>query len=626
MGKSEVGAKSCNKIEPIIDESVTDVYICVFFDGTGNNMYEQEKKRDNLLKKAQMLKDFIIDKSSIKFSVSPTLFGSQLSDLEKHGMINYEAQWNQAKQDYKICEDRNDKEGNGGWKYSNVAILRSIAKEKEITETTDNKGNHVIGKVFNLYIEGSGQLWDKGNDKEGLGMGTGRTGVVGLVSKAVVFVTDYVNSIVSFRQRPNVNLHFAVFGFSRGSTCGRLFSFLIADDVNKLPRKDEFKQYLPTSYWKNGKMSFLEEYQKKRMTVDFLGIYDTVSSIGFFLKEERSTGYGINRFKAIKDAPNKDKETYVNTLHPFYTFTDAHNNFHCNNVTDYGLYSPQCENVKHTFHICAMDEYRENFALVDLGTQLNSHCTEVFMPGCHSDIGGGYMFGDAVDRYTLRCRIKGLPTVMLFNTKPTNLTPFKQVSQETLKELGWLDRTTEKRKESFKLTHLKKGRTTEETDAQTAFIFQNDDKVEFERWVKEGYSNIALEMMRKRAVESLGKGLKGLWPDSFLPFKETLPSRFNEPAHKAVCDVREMSKTDFREGERHYICPPSIEKYADLRRNFLHFTCTDELNLEKLHFKASGANIGNPPNWRKMDDHYLLCRIVYHGSCGDNDLSYMDSL
>lgn len=179
-----------------LPSDITDIYICVFFDGTGNNMYEQEHKQKKMVEHLKTAANRI----RIGFAISPNLFASVKQEQKE-----------QAKRDYNIDKDRNT--GNGGRKYSNVAVLRSIAKNKEITKTIDSKGNNIIGVAYNLYIEGSGQLWDIGNDKEGLGMGTGRTGVVGLVSKAVIFVTDYVNSLVSFEQRPNVNLHFAVFGF-----------------------------------------------------------------------------------------------------------------------------------------------------------------------------------------------------------------------------------------------------------------------------------------------------------------------------------------------------------------------------------------------------------------------------
>ena len=106
------------------------------------------------------------------------------------------------------------------------------------------------------------------------------------------------------------------------------------------------------------------------MTVDFLGIYDTVSAIGF-LKEEN------------------DK---VNKLRTAFLYNpDFWGNFHQENAKAYGLYSPKLPKVLSSCHICAMDEFRANFALTDIGSAAtDKNNIELFIPGCHSDIGGGY--------------------------------------------------------------------------------------------------------------------------------------------------------------------------------------------------------------------------------------------
>lgn len=606
---------------------VTDVYISIFFDGTGNNMYEQRHKNDKLRKKLEEAK-----KPTILYSISDSLFSlttkweEKNNELEEHGLEGYSNQRSQSENNFTISSKRYEDvmDGNGGWKYSNVAILRSLAKNKE-PEYWNENGDQKIGVNYNLYIEGSGKFWDDHSDMIGLGMGTGRTGVVGLVSKAVVFVTDFVNSFVPLRKRKEVRLHFAVFGFSRGSTCGRLFSYLVVDNPNNLAvgTKNEFRHYLPNTYWEGDKLIILQDYSTEKKTVDFLGIYDTVSSIGFLRKEDVSTNYGINRFG--KKWFGEEKEN-VNHLHGLFRISksDAANNWHSDNVTNYGLYSPQNKRVKHTFHICAMDEFRENFALVDLGKNLEgTTCTEVFMPGCHSDIGGGYMNEDDIERYTLRKKIKDLPTRIIANEDPRKPVLSSDLSQKVLEEVGWLDRTTSKKKETYSLGIVDgKGKPTMMTEEQTTYIYEIDDKVEFERFAKEGYSNIALKMMKKRAIS----GKFGLnWPTQFLPFSDgdNLPLRFQIPEDSILDCVKTDCEKEFPEGERTWICP-KMEEYKKIRRKYIHFTCTDELNIEKLHLKASGANIGNPPNWRNRRDYYLLCRLIYKGDEGENGLHYMD--
>ena len=722
-----IDARSCDvKRSDENKKDVTDVYISVFFDGTGNNMYEQINKGKKIEKKKKEIEEKIKaavpdnECSRVSFSFSPFLFihnnhkelNEKNKELEKYGMNDYEKQRQQAEEDYTINNkrgkvDSTQMEDNGGMKYSNVAIIRSLTKKRE--KYVDGER---VGINYNLYIEGSGQNWDTGMSLVGLGMGTGRTGVVGLVSKAVVFIHEYLCSSISKGQRNNVKLHFAVYGFSRGSTCGRLFSCLVVKNKIVLPREHEFKQYLPigNDCFRDGRVSFLDDFPNK--SVDFLGIYDTVSAIGFLQKDDNSTNNGAAYHYSPYGKDENGKEWYVNRLHgpninskdialslvsgigiwgtiktaaAYGTdaiWGDAKNNFHRFNVRDYGLYSPRMKNVKHTFHICAADEFRENFALVDLGEKLTSTCTEVFVPGCHSDIGGGMMKDDAIERMTVRTKIAGKDTKMVAGNNPRDFNnTTKRLSPEVLKELGWLSdkiqqthiENSSKRIDSPYTTgiyavgnligetagnlfetskvHLLESSIKQGNEGVTTFVTpgynEKDKKFEFERFAKEGYSNITLEMMLERMNSKNHGPLTEGWPEKFLP-KEKLPPRFRLTAelkdikdNKLKIKVEEMEKCS---GGRYFKMPNS-DTYKYLRQNYLHFSCTDELNAEKAldgkeHFKAVGANIGNPPNWLLRDkvevvdkgqycitekeQYYLLCRIIYRGELGDNNLHYMN--
>ena len=78
----------------------------------------------------------------------------------------------------------------------------------------------------------------------------------------------------------------------------------------------------------------------------------------------------------------------------------------------YGLYSPTLAHVLNTCHICALDEFRANFALSDIGKAADDNI-ELFLPGCHSDIGGGYstnyynQYGGSVGSSTTRSSYGG---------------------------------------------------------------------------------------------------------------------------------------------------------------------------------------------------------------------------
>ena len=627
MQKNVNNADQCPLQESSYQPDVTDVYISVFFDGTANNCYEELHKQQAYLKKKEELKEYRSATSQvINFAAVKNLF-SDFSEIKKYGMTNYLAQKEQAERDLIIENKRGDLKvtnrnaeiaKNGGWKYSNIAILRSLARRKDKTKTDDNK----VGLAYNLYIEGVGREWDGkflpyiDTHPIEAGMGIGRTGVVGLVSKTMVFVKNYLDSVIP--PKKEVNVHFAVFGFSRGSTCGRLFSFLITfGNPNLLPKKSEFKQYLPEALYEKYGIDFLQEYKKK--TVDFLGIFDTVSSIGFLCKEDTSTNYGMNSFG--KKWGGEENEN-VNRLHGTFrlALSDAANNYHCDNVWNYGLYSPKY--CKHVFHICAIDEFRENFAIVDLGKNLNGHCTEVFMPGCHSDIGGGLMYNDGGENelITLRRKIQGKDTKLIVSPDPKDETPSEALSQDIMQKLGWFSKTTSDKHVFRSLKHGLEYHYVEQTfndekpsgitEGQVYYIKEDSETLDFKRFAKEGYSNIPLEMMMKRAMGD--KGLEKSWPKEFLPFRENLPTRFKVNEKDDILEpIKKMADAIItcEEGKREWIVPKENE-YIALRQNYLHFSCTD-----KIH---KPADLGNPPNWVKNGNDYLLCRLVYHGDPGDN--------
>lgn len=641
-----IGGKEVKTEDRSIPENLTDVYISVFFDGTANNIYEQvykKERRDERNKKidkfaAQMAVAPAYAISSILFNSSKNMantYSQNKSDKQQYGMEHFSEQKEKAENDLNISEhdpnvkkDAKNLDDNGGWKYSNVAILRSLVKNKEAKETkSPENGEKVIGIDYNIYVEGSGKKWDGGSDAIGLGMGTGRTGVVGLVSKAMVLVDNFLKSCIPLSHRPKVKLHFAVFGFSRGATCGRLFSFLITDDQNSLPKKEEFKQYLPQSLYSGGNLRFLEDFKEDNKTVDFLGIYDTVSSIGFLKKNDNSTDYSINQFKETE----KGSGQYINKLTGLFGAknkikkSDAYGTYHCDNAREYGLYSPQNNRVKHAIHICAIDEFRENFALVDLGAEIKSHCTEIFMPGCHSDIGGGYINEDTDKRVTLRRHINPLINSMFnYHLTPTRLNrsidprsveieefykkPPKSLKQmdilspQELIDLGWMDADKEIKSPQFTPT----------------------EKIIFNQNSMEGYSNIPLKMMKERAMGALG--LLKIWPKEFLPFTGQLPTRFAVPGDAILNEIKTQCQSVFAEGQRHWVLPSSLKNYVAIRRKYLHLTCTDVLRDNGL--KATGGNMGNPPNWQKRkspngNDYYLLCRLIYHGDNNDSKLHDM---
>lgn len=464
-------------------------------------------------------------------------------------------------------------------KISNPAILSSLF----ISKDNNHREEGIHEKYLHVYIEGSGangfQAQNKildfvvnGKPVVGLGFGLGETGVVAKVSKAVKYIGERIKIE---EKNPNTEIkyiHFYVFGFSRGSACARLFSFLVArsagDAESILEKEEEFDKYLTKSFFKDGKVSFLEAYMNK-MSVEFLGIYDTVSAIGF-LKEE-------------DDSVNKLRTAFM--YNP-----DFWGNFHRENSKAYGLFSPQLSNVKSTCHICAMDEFRANFALTDLGSIVKDNSIELFIPGCHSDVGGGYIELSKAEKKTLLKTIDEKFTQMCVNNPTQSQSEWKPLSIELLKELGWIDDSGKE--------------VTEETDEQIDIVHTPRPHYQ--------YSNIPLQFMFERAIEKAPK-LKELfskYPESIYP----IPGPESGILYGMWKDIKRFISLN---GRYCYLFGGKYSSldYRQIRQSYLHFTSTDTLH--------GFGDPGNPPGRKAEGQYSNICRLVYRGERNDTNVHYM---
>lgn len=106
------------------------------------------------------------------------------------------------------------------------------------------------------------------------------------------------------------------------------------------------------------------------VSIPAMGIYDTVSSVGVLFNNTIKNNYLID----------------------IQNCTNAFSKLHHRNVKDLGLNDLKL--VDDIYHICALDEYRENFALVPVPKEAaNKSVTQIYIPGCHADVGGGYSEG-----------------------------------------------------------------------------------------------------------------------------------------------------------------------------------------------------------------------------------------
>ena len=431
-------------------------------------------------------------------------------------------------------------------KYSNVAILHSLYQALSV-EALKNERNSAEVKVFNIYVEGAGTdaIYDGGiiskvYNWRGSVSGKGHSGVSQLVCKAVAMVKTRLGCYKG--EESNTELHFDVFGFSRGATCARLFSYLAVRGKNEiLPCEEEFKDSMASDSFKSGALQFLDKSLYKSVTVDFLGLFDTVSSIG-----------------AISE------KTYKN------------------NVTDYGLFSPTLDGVKSTFQLCAMDEFRSHFALTDIGKVIKGQNAEVFIPGCHSDVGGGYVDNDDC---SFRIEI-GKQVGIHYYGKPDYERysyPIDTINSEdgkTMKmgldcfmKLGWIQ---------------DKSQYGEQFGVDSTSL-----EASIKRTVKCGYSNIPLTMMKKRTVLKTSR-------DAFreIPQDYSINELFSEWRDELLGYVSKSGRDWYYPGGSF-----SSDSYCRLR-NYLHF--------------SSKNSIGFTPSYKNGS----ICRYLYHGDENDSDQNY----
>lgn len=501
------------------------IYFGIFFDGTGNNMIQY---------------------------ADAVNFRKQQGGGSWWEAWNWNDEW-EVKENAEMGNEYGaNKLGSGPIKknsdYSNVAILHSVYRAMSPEQLQEQMESHKV-YMYNIYVEGPGQEEVSTHTKAqdalnmgGSGWGLGSTGVVALVSKAVAMVRIRIDGLGLDKDD---ELHFDVFGFSRGAACARLFSYLVGrDSTSTLGCENQFGKYAANKekWFKQNRLHFLDEFNLKK-EVDFLGIYDTVPSIG-------------------------SEDEYKN------------------NCTDYGLFSPNEKWVKHTFHLCAMDEFRAHFGLTNIGDAATSgDNAEIYVPGCHSDVGGGYPAGEF--SFTLTTGKK------MYNDAGVAQTIEK--TGAVLRALGWLD--TAKTKVNQEGKEVKDNLST----------LLNLGSITVSRYSGQGYNVIPLNMMSARANQKAEKEAIANGRDMF-DMENISQGRFE------VCaDLSELCQNMVKESKnatgRLVMRPEQFGyPYHDLRRDYLHFTSTTE------KFKVWNRLIHGPSY---DSDNTTICRYLFSGNEGE---------
>lgn len=215
-----------------------------------------------------------------------------------------------------------------------------------------------------IYIEGIGTHDEKSDDVfPDVAIGMGSRGVVAKVVKACV---NAPGMLLQYNDKEIDILKVNVYGFSRGATAARHFLHISNSPAivyNQLP-DNKVQIAAPGSYEgmedKNNILTvsnnpLLEQhgyfaacllndnFKIKKIEINFVGLYDTVASHGFY--------HG-----------NDSKDLHLNAV----------------------------KKARFVLQLSSDDEYRENFDLTNIDSA-GLHGLELTLPGVHSDIGGSYV-------------------------------------------------------------------------------------------------------------------------------------------------------------------------------------------------------------------------------------------
>jgi hypothetical protein len=283
VGESINISKPEQQEEPVGDKKPVKVRCVLLYDGTGNNK---------------------------------TNINSRLNDKEGH--------YQRSKSFWSTIKGGNDSYEN--W-FTNIASLDTYTQDQPA------EGFDITIKI---YTEGIGTRNNDTDERLGLGIGTWIAGIKAKctkgVTEAIGKITDnlYQGEELTPHRHYFEQLHFDVFGFSRGAAAARHAVYkLMLEEEHTI--KDKMR---------------LRGFEVKEAKIRFVGLFDTVSS------------HGVN-------------------------FTNDVTKLHLDNMKTADM----------VVQLCAADEYRKTFSLTNINSA-GTKKLEYFMPGAHSDVGGSYHDND----------------------------------------------------------------------------------------------------------------------------------------------------------------------------------------------------------------------------------------
>lgn len=356
---------------------------------------------------------------------------------------------------------------------------------------------------FAIYIEGPGTEDDEGDSKLGYGIGKYGTGIEAKVQAGIAKSIERISKHVKVNYIID-QLTLDVFGFSRGAAGARNYIF------EALKESDSLREGMEN---KKRPIRAIEIY--------FAGLFDTVASHG--------------AIPLLLSLPN----TKSLKLHAV-------------------------REAKKVIHLVAAEEHRKYFSLTDIASA-GGKGLELFLPGVHSDIGGGYRDEASEGRYVNAQGQKKGKVMVVYKTRYAKKAA---AERDRLIASGWY------RADEITLKHIRQGRRSSSIHLEVT-----------RRNIRHHYSRIPLHIMTRYARES------GIDVKSKLDRDEDIPDTLSPIQQHIEAYIARVGNSSTEADWQH-----NDEILRKLRRSYLHFSAQystgmkprfsedDDSQRKRLHF------------------------------------------
>lgn len=574
------------------DDSL-NLYVGMFFDGTGNNMGNSDSMYYTKLQNG-MIKSKDIPQEA-KHTVTIQENGKTVT--KTIDVTDRDSYWNP---------------------YSNVAKLFQLYQEEKNEKKDSVLGNHIILKQ---YVEGIGTKEGEPDDILGSGLARGSWGILGRVEEGIEkVVKEQIKNNVKGKK---VNkIVFDVFGFSRGAAAARHFCNEVKEKAKiqakrirdpydprgiiLSPTETEVVKhaggYLGKVLAKNNIAPLGETYT---IEIRFLGVFDTVVS-DMVVKD--NLGYKASIVFGLLPAIFQLSLDKVRT-----------------NLSGLGIQS--------VFHIVANDEWRENFAITPSEVGYT-----VKLIGAHSDIGGGYAeldeYGPVVDYFDLGIKDK---TTMAEKEKVRQFYISNYFCKED--EIKFIN-TYDHYEQTVFLGKMHGVPIYGKKEVRTAPDFYHDNKapqiydpkvgplimdkesdhfvIKDSRYICNKYSLVPMNLMLEKAIENKVPFCKDVEEAKSKGLKVSKPEEYDFSSEKTLVEYLEIMKKVIKE-QKGGTYQLSGDMFSTLRNKYAHLSAhygglkNDFIDIKTgdHHMLSSVAFVNQPVKYKIEGDSATYKREIY---------------